>query len=231
MEQPELEHERAYRQDHRDRGPERRPGRRAEHVRVGQRVAQHALERRAGHRQPDPDRHRAQDARQPEIEHDRLLRLRPRDPEIEAEQAMREDRDRCHRAARTPTRRQRRRRARPRAPPGRAPRGRAAGGRSTASPPRRPTTAVAALMSAASSGWIAAMSARKPSASRGPGRVTTMSSTATIAPSLTAVIPPQPARWRRPPWSRRTRRRRAGSPPDRPRRAPRARSSSSRHRR
>ena len=44
------------------------------------------------------------------------------------------------------------------------------------------------------SGWSALASASRPSTSRGPGRVTTMSSTGVMAPSLTAVRAFQPGR-------------------------------------
>src|SRR4051794_33645573 len=46
-----------------------------------------------------------------------------------------------------------------------------------------------------SSGWIAPTSRRSPSTSRGPGRVTTMSSIPTIALFFTAVIADQPDRF------------------------------------
>ena len=58
--------------------PSAAPGRRAEHVRVGQRVAEQALERRAGDRQRGPDEHRGQDPRQPQVHDDRLGRRRSR---------------------------------------------------------------------------------------------------------------------------------------------------------
>src|SRR5439155_21679240 len=45
------------------------------------------------------------------------------------------------------------------------------------------------------SGWIAATSRRSPSTSRGPGRVTTMSSIGLIAWALTAVTDDQPGRF------------------------------------
>ena len=44
------------------------------------------------------------------------------------------------------------------------------------------------------SGWTAAVRARRPSTRRGPGRVTTMSSTGTMAPALTALRTSQPGR-------------------------------------
>ena len=80
-----------------DRRAERGAGRRPEHVRIGERVAEQALERRAGDRQADPDDHRGQDARQPQVPDDRLGRRRPGPPEVEPEQPMGEDRERVER--------------------------------------------------------------------------------------------------------------------------------------
>ena len=77
--------------------PERGAGRGAQHVRVGERVADDALERRAGDRQARPDEHRGEDPRHAQVPHDRLGRGRPRVPGVDAEQAPEDDADRCRR--------------------------------------------------------------------------------------------------------------------------------------
>ena len=78
VEQAELEDDELDREQDRDRRAERRAGRRAEHVRVGQRVAEQALERGTGDGQPGPDDHRRQDPRQSQVPDDRLGGRRPR---------------------------------------------------------------------------------------------------------------------------------------------------------
>ena len=80
-----------------DRRPERGARGGPEDVRVRERVAEDALERRSGDGQPEPDDHRREDARQPQVDDDRLGRRRPRPAEVEPEQPMGEDR---HRVAR-----------------------------------------------------------------------------------------------------------------------------------
>ncbi len=59
--------------DDRDRRPEPGPGGDAEQVRVGERIAEDALVRGAGHRQHRADERAEHDARQPDVPEDRLL--------------------------------------------------------------------------------------------------------------------------------------------------------------
>ena len=195
---------------HRDRRPERRARRGAEHVRVGERVAQQPLERRPGHGQPGPDHHRGQDPRQAQVP-----RRSSRSPatrstrQVQAEEAIAEDRegvaggDRHRSRAPTPrTSATTRTRASPtpttsgrRARPGRPTRD--GGGRAGDARRRHGASGhcgVGAADGTSASGWIAAREVRRPSTRRGPGRVTMMSSIGRIAPSLTAVMTSQPGR-------------------------------------
>ena len=97
LEQPELEDRDPDRDEHRDRGAEGGPGRGPEDVRVRQRVAQQALERDSGHGQRQPDEHRREDTRQAQVHDDRLRGGAVLAPEVDAEEALREDRDRVGR--------------------------------------------------------------------------------------------------------------------------------------
>ena len=85
------------RDEHRDRRAEGGSGRGTQHVGVSQRVAQQALERGSGDRQRQPDEHRREDARQAQLHHDRLRGGAVLATEVDAEEALREDRDRVGR--------------------------------------------------------------------------------------------------------------------------------------
>ena len=85
MDHAELDDDDADRQDDRDGRPERRAGRGAQHVRIGQRVADQALERGTGDGQGGPDEHRREHPRHPQVPDDRLGRGRPGSPEVEPE--------------------------------------------------------------------------------------------------------------------------------------------------
>ena len=100
--------------DDRDRGAERGAAGRAEDVRVGERVAQQALERRARDREPEAHDERGQHARQPQLHDDRLGRRRPALRDRPAEEPVREDRDRVGRRRPRPCRARCRRRWRSR---------------------------------------------------------------------------------------------------------------------
>ncbi len=216
LDEPELEEHDPDRHEDADRRAERRAGRRAEHVRVGQRVAQDPLERGAGDGQPEPDDHRRQDPRQAQVDHDRLGRRRPGRTEVEPEQAVGEDRHGVGRGdghaaqadpedehddegdeppARSAPGRDRARSSQP-APVSGAPRTslRVAigSGRRGLRPATRPGRGSGTRRS--SSGWIAIGQGDEPSTRRGPGRLMTTSSAGRIAPFLTAVIAPQPGR-------------------------------------
>ena len=65
--------------------PSAAPGRRPEHVRVGQRVADDALERRPGDGEAGSDEGGRQDPRHPQLPDDRLGRGRPVAAEVEPE--------------------------------------------------------------------------------------------------------------------------------------------------
>ena len=192
----------ADRDEHRDRRPERGPGRGAQHVRVRERIPEQALERRAGDRQ----RHRpttiaGQYPGQAEVHHDRLGRRRPGGRDVQPEQAATEDRRGCRpRGIATVPSDDPRARGRPPAAPAPPARSRRAGARDR---PARNGPARAARIAEPrrrrsgprASGWRASTSARRPSARRGPGRVTRMnSSIGQTAPSFTAVMPAQPGR-------------------------------------
>ena len=81
VQQPELEDRDLDREEHGDRRAERGPRRRAEHVRIGQRVPEQTLERGAGDGESRADDHRGQDARQAQVPDDRLGRRRPVQPD------------------------------------------------------------------------------------------------------------------------------------------------------
>ncbi len=94
VEQAELQHDDVDGDDDGDRRAEGRARRRPEHVRVGERVAQEPLERHSGDREAHPDEHAREDARKPQVHHDRLGRRRPGGVDIDAEEAMGEDPER-----------------------------------------------------------------------------------------------------------------------------------------
>ena len=75
------------------RSPERRTGRRAEDVRVGQWIPDQALERGAGHGESRAHQHGRQDPRHPQVPHDRLGSVGPGPPEVEAERPPEDDPD------------------------------------------------------------------------------------------------------------------------------------------
>ena len=78
VEQSKVQERGAERDQDGDGRAKGRAGRGPQHVRVGQRVAQETLERRPGDRQPAADHDRGQDARQAQLQDDRLGRRRPR---------------------------------------------------------------------------------------------------------------------------------------------------------
>ena len=94
MEQAEAEQRELDRHEQGDGGAERGATGRAENVGIGQRVAQQSLERGAGQRQRGADGHRGDDARQAQLEHDRLGRRGPGHFGRPAEQAVANDRHR-----------------------------------------------------------------------------------------------------------------------------------------
>ena len=117
VEQPELEDEDAHGDEDREGRPERGPGRRAEHVRIRERVPEQALERRAGDRQPAADDHRREDPRQPQVDDDRLRRRRPRSGRYPGRAGAGRGSRACRPAGSRPSRRRSPRRARRRAGP------------------------------------------------------------------------------------------------------------------
>ena len=201
VQQPELEDGDLDRDQDRHRGPERGPRGRPEHVRIGQRVPEQPLERGARDREPGPDDHRGQDARQSQVPDDRLGRRRPvetgpqaqRPPQdhpdglgradLDGPQADAEDdgddqddesRDADH--------------DRPTADPG----GDAAGvqvGRERAGRHVRQGAG-----GKVTSGRIVPARLRSPTGRRGPGRVISMSSTVRTSSFTTAVMTLQPGR-------------------------------------
>ena len=205
VEQPEVEERDADRDEHGDRRAEGGPGRRAQHVRIGQRVAEEPLERGACDRQAGTDNDRGEDARKPELGDDRLGGWRPRPLDRQAEGAEAgcrwcrpgaigdapggdpEDDDRPQDDEPDDDQ-----------PAGRGP---AAGRRARTLQSARlrppiviPYPPVAGAGGSGAAGLMASASARSPSTRRGPGRVTTTSSTGRIAPDFTAAMPSQPGR-------------------------------------
>ena len=85
MEQAELDDDDADRKHDRDGRSECRAGRGAQHVRIGQRVADQSLERGTGDGQGGTDEHRREHAWHPQVPDDRLGRGRPGPPEVEPE--------------------------------------------------------------------------------------------------------------------------------------------------
>ena len=93
VEQAELDHHEPDRDEDRDGRAEGGTGRRAEDVRVGQRVADQALQRGAGHGETRAHQHGRQDPRHPQVPHDRLGGLGPGPPEVETERPPQDDAD------------------------------------------------------------------------------------------------------------------------------------------
>src|SRR4029079_8494423 len=210
LEEAELEERDADRQEQRDRRPQGRPGRRAQHVRICQRVAEQALERRARDRQSGPDDHRREDSRQAQLPDDRLGRGGPGRAQGQPEQAVGDDRERV--AGRDRDRPQadaQDERAHEREDPDQGQHDRPAadapgppdvesGGDERAAagghPPCQPPGGIGESDGTGASGWIVWARSWRPSISRGPGRVTVWSSIGRMSPFFTAVMTLQPGR-------------------------------------
>ena len=169
---------------------------------IGQRVADQALERGTRDGQGGTDEHRREHPRHPQVPDDRLGRGRPGPPEVEPEGPPQDHPDAVGRT--DPDRPQpdpdderecegheHDARDDARAAPktaGETDRSDLPGHRANG---HRPPYGAGGIWM---SGQIAMVSARSPAASRGPGRVISMSLTARIMSSLTAVITFQPGR-------------------------------------
>ena len=198
------------RQQHADGGAERGAAGGAQHVGIGQRVAQQALEGDAGDRQAEADDQRRQHPRQPQREHDGLGRVGPgllhgHSP------GGRRGWPRSPPPGRRPCpgpRRPRRRRPGPAAPRGPARPAVVAGPRGNRDgPAHAPAPGPGWSWSGGFAhgridreagqlqlGWMARASEARPWARRGPGRVMGTSSTGRTSPVTTALMSSQPAR-------------------------------------
>ena len=200
--EPELEDREADRQQDGQGRAEGGARRRPEHVRVGERVADDALEGRPGDRQAGPDERRRQDPRQPQLPDDRLGRGGPCPPRSSPNARLQDDPERVGRADRDRADRdggdqrdreqdQADQRDRHRSAP--EPTGDA--GRSKLGGDRADGHAVGQRAGGMTrSGYIARARFRIPVARRGPGRVISVSDTDRTSPFLMALNVDQPGR-------------------------------------
>ena len=93
VQQPELDRHEADRDEDGDGRPEGGTGRGAEDVRVGQWIADQALERGAGDGESRAHQHGRQDPWHPQVPHDRLGGVGPGPPEVEAQRPPEDDAD------------------------------------------------------------------------------------------------------------------------------------------
>ena len=205
VEEAELQDEPTDRQDHGDGRAERRTRGGAQHVGIRERVPQEPLECGPGDGEASAHDHRRQDPRQPQVHHDRLGRGGPGDPEVQAEEALGEDRDgrpgrQVHGPEPDPADEDDGERDGPNDRQARrAPRSARGDGEEPGPCAERDGGGGHGGYGAGDgrtrSGWMASASARMPSARRGPGRVTMTSSIGLTSPDFTAVSTSQPGRW------------------------------------
>ena len=212
VDEAQAQHGDLHGDEHADGRPERRATGRAQHVGVGQRVAQQALEGDAGHGQAEAHDQGREHARQAQLHDDGLRRLRPGLGHGPAQQVAgqdgdgvsgrdgdgaqgdaRHDRDHQHDQADQAQHHRATAQLLEAAGPGDDLAASQVRGGHRLSRPRR-ARARPGSPASSSSGWMARAREASPCARRGPGRVTGTSSTGRMSPLTTAVMSPQPGR-------------------------------------